>query len=72
MARSFADSVKHLEPRSGTVNDQLKGAITRPNAMPQTSRKQMISDFIWIWVGVVSLWVVISVARRIGTETQDQ
>jgi hypothetical protein len=28
----------------------------------------MISDFVWIWVGIVSLWVVISVARRISSE----
>jgi len=26
----------------------------------------MISDFVWIWVGVVSLWVVFSIARRLS------
>jgi hypothetical protein len=28
----------------------------------------MISEVMWIWVGVVSLWVVLSIARRISNE----
>jgi hypothetical protein len=29
-------------------------------------RKMMIWDLVWIWVWLVSLWVVISVQRRIS------
>jgi hypothetical protein len=28
----------------------------------------MISDFMWIWVGVVSLWVVVSISQRISND----
>jgi hypothetical protein len=28
----------------------------------------MISDLMWIWVGVVSLWVVLSIAQRISSD----
>ena len=28
----------------------------------------MISDVMWIWVGVVSLWVVLSIAQRISSD----
>jgi hypothetical protein len=28
----------------------------------------MISEVMWIWVGVVSLWVVMSIARRISSD----
>jgi hypothetical protein len=28
----------------------------------------MISEIMWIWVGVVSLWVVLSIARRISSD----
>jgi hypothetical protein len=31
----------------------------------------MSQDFLSIWVGVVSLWVVISIARRISREQRD-
>jgi len=26
----------------------------------------MIPEIMWIWIGVVSLWVVLSIARRIS------
>jgi hypothetical protein len=28
----------------------------------------MISEVMWIWVGVASLWVVLSIARRISSD----
>jgi hypothetical protein len=31
----------------------------------------MVSDVLWIWVGVVSLWVVMSIARRISHGHRD-
>jgi hypothetical protein len=31
----------------------------------------MISEIMWIWVGVVSLWVVLSIARRISNDHRD-
>jgi hypothetical protein len=30
----------------------------------------MISEMTWIWVGIVSLWVVLSIARRIASDHQ--
>jgi hypothetical protein len=32
----------------------------------------MISEVMWIWVGVVSLWVVMSIARRISSEHRNK
>jgi hypothetical protein len=28
----------------------------------------MIPEIMWIWVGVVSLWVVLSIVRRISSD----
>jgi hypothetical protein len=35
---------------------------------PPNKEETMISEVMWIWVGVVSLWVVMSIARRISND----
>jgi hypothetical protein len=35
---------------------------------PLIKENAMIADVMWIWVGVVSLWVVLSIAQRISSD----